>query len=116
MCSRADKAVADREAYVVMRDHRLLQKPRERAAELDQAARLFELLPQQPNDPWQTDVTYIRIPGHGWWYAVTVIKRLIRAVRGILSQNWAEAFHWNPTPRQFLAKPVVSRNTPYRMN
>ena len=27
MCRWADKAVADREAYVVMRDHRLLQKP-----------------------------------------------------------------------------------------
>jgi putative transposase len=73
MCRRADKAVADREAYVVMRDHRLLQKPRERAAELHQAARLFELLPQQPKDLWQMDVTYIHIPGHGWWYAVTVI-------------------------------------------
>ena len=41
MCRRADKAVADREAYVVMRDH--------------------------------MDFTYIHIPGHGWWYAVTVI-------------------------------------------
>jgi transposase InsO family protein len=73
MCRRADQAVKDREAYVVMRDHRLLQKPRERAAELYQAARLFELLPQKPNDLWQMDVTYIHIPGHGWWYAVTVI-------------------------------------------
>jgi transposase InsO family protein len=73
MCRRAGHAVKDREAYVVMRDHRLLQKPRERAAEVYQAARLFELLPQQPNDLWQMDVTYIHIPGHGWWYAVTVI-------------------------------------------
>jgi transposase InsO family protein len=56
-----------------MRDQRLLQKPRERAAEVYQAARLFELLPQQPNDLWQMDVTYIHIPSHGWWYAVTVI-------------------------------------------
>jgi putative transposase len=30
-------------------------------------------LPQQPNDLWQMDVTSIHIPGHGWWYAVTVI-------------------------------------------
>ena len=73
MCRRAGHAVKDREAYIVMRDHRLLQKPRERAAEIYQAARLFELLPQQPNDLWQMDVTYIHIPGHGWWYAVTVI-------------------------------------------
>jgi putative transposase len=73
MCRRADHAVTDREAYIVMRDHRLLHKPRERAAEVYQAARLFELLPQRPNDLWQMDVTYIHIPGHGWWYAVTVM-------------------------------------------
>jgi len=34
---------------------------------------LFELLPSAPNELWQADVTYIHIPGHGWWYAVTVI-------------------------------------------
>ena len=41
------------------------------------AVRLFELLPKGPNELWQSDVTYIHIhihiPGHGWWYAVTVI-------------------------------------------
>lgn len=73
MCRRAGHAVKDREAYVVMRDHGLLQKPRPRRAELHQAAKLFELLPQGPNDLWQMDVTYIHIAGHGWWYAVTVI-------------------------------------------
>jgi transposase InsO family protein len=73
MYCRADHAVKDREAYLVMRDHCLLRKPRERAAELYQTERLFELLPQKPNDLWQMDVTYIHIPGHGWWYAVTVI-------------------------------------------
>ena len=34
MCRRAGQVVKDREAYIVMRDHRLLQKPRERAAEV----------------------------------------------------------------------------------
>ena len=73
MCRRAGQAVADRHAYVVMREAGLLQKPRPREPELYQAAKLFELLPRQPNDLWQMDVTYIHIPGHGWWYAVTVI-------------------------------------------
>lgn len=73
MCRRAGHAVQDRHAYVVMRDAGLLQKPRPREPELYQAAKLFELLPQKPNDLWQMDVTYIHIPGHGWWYAVTVI-------------------------------------------
>jgi putative transposase len=73
MCRRAGQAVKDREAYAVMKDHGLLQRPKTRRAEVYQAAKLFELLPQKPNDLWQTDVTYIHIPGHGWWYAVTVI-------------------------------------------
>jgi len=73
MCRRAGQAVKDREAYRVMRDHKLLKQPRPREPELYQAARLFELLPQKPNDLWQMDVTYIHIPGYGWWYAVTVI-------------------------------------------
>jgi len=73
MCRRAGQAVADRHAYVVMRDAGLLQRPRPREPELYQAAKLFELLPQKPNDLWQMDVTYIHIPGYGWHYAVTVI-------------------------------------------
>jgi len=73
MCRRAGQAVQDRQAYAVMRQAGLLQKPRPREPELYQAAKLFELLPQKPNDLWQMDVTYIHIPTHGWWYAVTVI-------------------------------------------
>lgn len=73
MCRRSGTVVTNRQAYRVMREHRLLQQPRPREPELYQAARLFELLPQKPNDLWQMDVTYIHIPGYGWWYAVTVI-------------------------------------------
>jgi putative transposase len=96
MCRRAGKAVTDREAFVVMRDHGLLQKPRERAAELYQAARLFELLPQHPNDLWQMDVTYIHIPGHGWWYAVTVIdyySRYLLACHLTFSYSASQVMH-----------------------
>lgn len=78
MCRRAGQAVQDRQVYAVMRAERLLQKPRPREPELYQAAKLFELLPQKPNDLWQMDVTYIHIPGHGWWYAVTVIDYYAR--------------------------------------
>jgi transposase InsO family protein len=73
MCRRAGQAVKNRESYVVMKNHGLLQKKKTRRAEVYQAAKLFELLPQGPNDLWQMDVTYIHIPGYGWWYAVTVI-------------------------------------------
>ena len=73
MCRRSRVAVTNRAAYAVMRLHGLLQKRRTRKAELYQAAKLFELLPEKPNDLWQADVTYVHIPGYGWHYAVTVI-------------------------------------------
>lgn len=70
---RAQVAVTNKQVYRVMKAAGLLQKKRVRQAAIYQAARLFELLPQGPNELWQADVTYLHIPGHGWWYAVTVI-------------------------------------------
>jgi hypothetical protein len=87
MCRREGQAVKDRHAYAVMRAAGLLQKVRPRAPELYQAAKLFELLPQKPNDLWQMDVTYIHIPGHGWWYAVTVIDYYSRYLE-VDPKNW----------------------------
>lgn len=66
-------AVSNKQVYRVFKAAGLLQKKRVREAGLYQAARLFDLLPQAPNELWQADVTYLHIPGHGWWYAVTVI-------------------------------------------
>jgi putative transposase len=65
--------VSNRFVKRVFAAHDLFQKPRPTAAELHQAAKLFELLPARVNALWQADVTYIHIPGSGWWYAVTVI-------------------------------------------
>lgn len=75
---RAKVAVTNRLVYRVLKAAGLLQKRRARNAELYQAAKLFELLPQRPNDLWQADVTYIHIPGFGWWYAATVIDYFSR--------------------------------------
>jgi len=75
---RGGVAVTNKQVYRVMKAAGLLQKRRVRKAELYQAARLFELLPQGPNELWQSDVTYIHIPGYGWWYAVTVIDYFSR--------------------------------------
>ena len=96
MCRRAGQTVKDREAYAVMRDQKLLHRPRPRDAELHQAAKLFELLPQKPNDLWQMDVTYIHIPGCGWWYAVTVIdyySRYLLACHLTASYSAVETAH-----------------------
>ena len=73
MCRREGSTVTNRDVYRVMREHDLLQKSVCRAPELHQAMKLYELLPKGPNELWQADVTYIHIPGFGWWYAVTVI-------------------------------------------
>lgn len=73
MCRRAGQAVTNRDAYRVMKKHGLLQRRRCREAELHQATKLYALLPTRPNALWQMDVTYVHIPGYGWWYAVTVI-------------------------------------------
>ena len=73
MCRRIGASVSNRVCYKVMKTHGLLRKPRAREAEVYQSAKLWELLPKASNELWQMDVTYIHIPGHGWWYAVTVI-------------------------------------------
>lgn len=124
MCRRAGQAVRDRHAYAVMRGAGLLHKPRPREPELYQAARLFELLPQKSNDLWQMDVTYVHIPGHGWWYAVTVIdyySRYLLACRLTNSYSALEVSHALAEARQEaervhgpLAKPpfLVTDNGP----
>lgn len=78
ICRRSGISVSNRFVYRVLKAANLLQRRRPRSPELYQAARLFELLPQKPNDLWQADVTYIHIPGFGWWYAVTVIDYFSR--------------------------------------
>ncbi len=90
VCRRNGLQVSNRQVYKVMKAHDLLRKPLPRAAELHQTAKLFELLPQRPNDLWQADVTYIHIPGHGWWYAVTVIDYYSRYLLAIhLSHSYS---------------------------
>ena len=78
MCRKAGQPVSNRQAYRVMKAHRLLLKRKKTKAELLQARKLWELLPAGPNELWQMDVTYIFIPGFGWWYAVTVIDYFSR--------------------------------------
>ena len=97
MCRRLPEAVTDEDAYRVMRQHRLLQKRRRvREPELRQALKLYELLPRRPNDLWRMDVTYVHIPGFGWWCAVTVIdyySRYLLARHLTNSYSAVEAIH-----------------------
>ena len=78
ICRRSGISVSNRFVYRVLKAANLLQRRRPRSPEQYQAARLFELLPEKPNELWQADVTYLHIPGFGWWYAVTVIDYFSR--------------------------------------
>lgn len=96
MCRREDDPVKDRQAYRVMKEHALLQKRRPYKAEVYQASKLYELLPQKPNELWQMDVTYIYLPGYGWHYAITVIdyySRYLLACYLTTSYSAIEAIH-----------------------
>jgi transposase InsO family protein len=96
MCRREDDPVKDRQAYRVMKDHDLLHKRRPYKAEVYQASKLYELLPQKPNELWQMDVTYIYLPGYGWHYAITVIdyySRYLLACYLTTSYSATEAIH-----------------------
>jgi len=93
MCRRGGIGVTNRQVYKVMKKHRLLQKRRRPKAEVYQAAKLYELLPKRPNDLWQMDVTYVHIPGFGWYYTVTVIdyySRYLLAARLTASYSAGE--------------------------
>ena len=68
----------------------LLQNLRVRKAEMYQTAKLVGLLPGGCNELWQADVTYVHVPGHCWWYAVTVIDDCSRDLL-------ANHFTWNHT-------------------
>ncbi len=94
MCRRDKLRLSNRQVYRIMRDNDLLQKRKpSRKAELHQSQKLYELLPNGPNELWQTDVTYIHVPGHGWYYAVTVIdyySRYLLAMRFTWSYSAVE--------------------------
>ena len=97
MCRRRGVKASDRVVYRVMRDGGLLQRKRpKRVAEMHQTAKLVELLPSGPNELWQMDVTYIHIPGHGWWYAVTVIDYSSRYLLGL-------RLSWSYSAREVIA-------------
>jgi putative transposase len=97
VCRRRGIARASNKVvYRVMKERKLLHRSPPRAPELHQATKLYELLPGKPNDLWQMDVTYIHIPGHGWWYAVTVIdyySRYLLAVHLTASYSATDVAH-----------------------
>jgi len=96
MCRREGDPVKDRQAYRVMKEHGLLHRLQPYKAEVYQASKLYELLPQKPNDLWQMDVTYIHLPGFGWYYAITVIdyySRYLLACHLTTSYSATEAIY-----------------------
>lgn len=98
ICQRLDEPVPRRRVYRILKEAGLLQQLKARVADRarQEVAKLCELLPKHPNELWQTDVTYIRIPGYGWWYAITVIdyySRYLLALHLTPSYSAIEASH-----------------------
>ena len=96
ICERLEEPIPQRIVYRVMHAHGLLQQAKQRLEERGQqeTAKLYELLPKAPNELWQTDVTYVPIPGYGWWYVMSVIdyySRYLLALRLVSSYSVAEA-------------------------
>ena len=88
--------ISARKVYRTMKTLNLLhERTRYRVAKLErEVKRLWELLPKGPNQLWQTDVTYIHVPGYGWYYAITVIdyySRYLLALHFTTSYSAAEA-------------------------
>lgn len=93
---RLDEPIPQRIVYRIMKRHGLLHRLKERLAAraAQDAVKLSQLLPTAPNQLWQTDVTYVPIPGYGWWYAMTVIdyySRYLLALRLVSSYSAAQA-------------------------
>ena len=68
------------------------------------------MLPKRPNELWQTDVTYIRIPGYGWWYAITVIdygSRYLLALHLTSGYSAVEVSHASRLARMNSTTPVT---------
>lgn len=98
ICQRLDEPVPRRRVYRILKEAGLLHRLKARLAERarQEVAKLYQLLPKRPNELWQTDVTYIRIPGYGWWYAITVIdyySRYLLALYLTPSYSACEASH-----------------------
>jgi len=82
--------IGNKVTYQIYKANSLLSRRKPHKAALYQAAKLYELLPSGVNELWQADVTYLNIPGHGWWYAVTVIDYYSR---------YLLALHFTPSYR-----------------
>lgn len=78
------------QAYQVMKDHDLWQKRKVRTPELYQSAKLFELLPQKPNDLWQMD-SHPRFGFSLTWGRLGSVSELPFEVRRLASAQWLQA-------------------------
>jgi|GEM_PF-6808097 len=119
ICRCLDEPVPRRRVYRILKEagllHRLKARIAERArqevAKSPQATRCgepYQLLPKRPNELWHTDVTYIRISGYGWWYAITLIDYYSRCLLALHLTPSYSAFEASHALRQAVheAEPV----------
>jgi transposase InsO family protein len=106
ICQRLDEPVPRRRVYRILKQAGLLHRLKARIAERarQEVAKLYRLLPKRPNELWQTDVTYLRIAGYGWWYAITVIDYYSRYLLALHLTPSYSAFEASHALRQAVAE------------
>ena len=72
-----DKFISESTVYRILKRHGLIQTP---AFELIKAADEFKDKTTYVNQMWQTDFTYFKIPGWGWYFLSTVIDDYSRYI------------------------------------
>ena len=74
---REREFVSESSVYRILKAHDLIASP---AFIIMEAADRFEQPTQRPNELWQTDFTYLRVIGWGWYYLSTVLDDYSRYI------------------------------------
>ena len=77
MTDRTGHFVSESSVYRILKAHDLITSP---AYVLIRAADHFEHPTKRPNELWQTDFTYLRVVGWGWYYLSTVLDDYSRYI------------------------------------
>jgi transposase InsO family protein len=77
MTDRTGHFISESSVYRILKAHDLITSP---AYVLIRAADRFEHPTRKPNELWQTDFTYLRVVGWGWYYLSTVLDDYSRYI------------------------------------
>ena len=101
------KYVSESSVYRILKTRGLIQEP---AFELIKASDEFKDKTVRPNQMWQTDFTYFKIPGWGWYYLSTVLDDYSRFIVHWKLCSTMTAADATQTIEEALLKSNLSKN------